>query len=266
MTAKSDRDPLDHGLPDHELPDLDLVERIWRILSRWAVPVMMTLAYVFLAATSETNTTGKAWMGAALGFVFVVWFMFRAMTEAAALSRALSVGDVARLFALADRQLPRKRRPADRARFLIARAFAHALRGEFAAALDTLAEARPDPELAPLASVVKIGALIELGRPVEEARAAIVSAPRTPAFGWLAEGEIAWRVGDLDAAAQWFARVVGDVRVGSATRAIAHVYTARIAEARGQAQVAARHRATAANLAAPDATWLREQGAEPLAR
>ena len=260
MTAQPDRDPLDHGLPDHEVSDLDLVERIWRILSRWAVPVMMTLAYVFLAATSETDTTGKAWMGAGLVLVLVVWFLFRAMTEAAALTRALSVGDVARLFALADRHLPRKRRPADRARFLVARAFAHELRSEFAAALAAIDVARPDPELLPLASVVKIGALVELGHPLEEARAAIVSTPRTPALGWLAEGQIAWRSGDLDAAASRFARVIDDVRVGSAIRAIAHIYAARIAEAHGQAQIATRHRAAAANLAAPDATWLRGRG------
>jgi len=259
MTRQPDRDPLDHGLRDHELPDRDVLERAWRILSRWAVPVMMTLAYVFLAATSETNTTGKAWMGAGLGFVLVVWFLFRAMTEAAALARALSVGDVPRLFALADRHLPRKRRPVDRARFLVARALAHALRGEFTEALAAIEEACPDPELAPLASVVKIGALVELGRPVEEVRSAIVSTPRSPALGWLAEGQIAWRAGDLDIASQRFARVIDDMRAGSAARAIAHLYAARIAEARGQAQIATRHRTAAANLAAPDAIWLRGQ-------
>jgi hypothetical protein len=263
MTPKPDRDSLDHGLPDHEVPDTHLVERIWRILSRWAVPVMMTLAYVFLAATSETNTTGKAWMGAGLALVFVVWFVFRAMTEAAALTRALNVGDVVRLFALADRHLSRKRRPADRARFLVARAFAHELRGEFAEALAAIEEARPDPELIPLASVVKIGALVELGRPVDEARAAIVRTARTPALGWLAEGLIAWRAGDLDIASQRFARVIDDMRAGSAARAIAHLYAARIAEARGQAQIATRHRAATANLAAPGATWLRGQATGP---
>src|SRR6185295_6902325 len=91
--------------PDDELPDRDLLERIWQILSRWAVPVMMTLAYVLLAVTSDTDTTGKAWMGVGLGFVMVVWFVFRGLTEAAALSRALRVGDTVRLFALADRHL-----------------------------------------------------------------------------------------------------------------------------------------------------------------
>jgi len=239
-----------------------VIERAWQLLSRWAVPVMMTLAYAFLAATSETNTTGKAWMAVGLVLVLVVWFVFRALTEAAALARALSVGDTARLFALAARHLPRKRRPADRAPFLVARAFAHALRGEHAEALATIEEARPGPALQPLAAAVRIGALVELGRPADEARALVVSSPRAPALGWLAEGQIAWRAGQLDIAAPLLARVIDDVRAGSATRAIAHVYAARIADARGQAQLAARHRAAAANLAVPGATWLHGQGAQ----
>jgi tetratricopeptide (TPR) repeat protein len=242
----------------------DVIERAWQILSRWAVPVMMTLAYAFLAATSETDTAGKAWMAVGLGFVLVVWFVFRTLTEAAALSRALAVGDVARLFALADRHLSRKRRPADQAPFLVARAFAHQLRGELAEALAVLEEACPGPELQPLASAVKIGALVELGRSAE-ARALVVTAPRAPALGWLTDGQIAWRDGEFDTASQLFARVIDDVRAGSATRAIAHVYAARIADARGDAQAAARHRAAAATLATPDATWLRGQGAPPVA-
>lgn len=239
----------------------DVIERAWQILSRWAVPVMMTLAYALLAVTSETNATGKAWMAVGLGFVLVVWFVFRALTEAAALARALAVGDVARLFEFADRHLLRKRRPADRAPFLVARAFAHQLRGELAEALAALDEACPGPELQPLASAVRIGVLVELGRSADEARALVVSAPCAPALGALAEGQIAWRDGQLDTASQLFARVIDDVRAGSAPRAIAHVYAARIADAQGQPSVAGRHRAAAANLAAPDATWLRGQGA-----
>jgi hypothetical protein len=261
MTAPPDRDSLDHGLPDHELPDRDVLERVWGILSRWAVPVMMTLAYVLLAATSDTNATGKTWMAVGLGFVLVVWFVFRALTEAAALARAVSVGDVARLFALADRQLSRKRRPAGRARFLVARAFARQLRGEFAAALAALDEVKPGQDLQPLVSMIRISALVELGRPAADARAALVGAPRAPALGWLAEGQIAWRDGDLDTATQRFARIIGDVRAGSAIRAIAHLYAARIADARGQVEIAGRHRTRAANLASPDAAWLRGQAA-----
>jgi len=257
---RPDHELPDTGLPDHELPDRDLVERIWRILQRWAVPVMMTLAYVFLAATSETNTTGKAWMGVGLVFVLLVWFMFRGLTETAALSRALSIGDVARLQALADHRLARTRRPAARARYLVARALAHQLRGEFTEALAALDEAQPPPELQPLAAAVRIGALVELGRPAADARDFAISTPRAPALGWLVEAELAWRDGDHATAAQQLARVIDDIRAGSATRAIAHIYAARLADARGEPQLAASHRAAAAQLAAPDATWLRGQG------
>jgi hypothetical protein len=233
----------------------DLIERSWGTLSRWAVPVMMTLAYAFLAVTSDTDTTGKLWMAAGLGLVLVAWFAFRALTDSAALSRALAVGDTARLFELADRQLAR-RRPAARARFLVARAFAHLLRGEHAAALVALDEARPTPDLEPLATALRITALVELDLPAELA-GLTVRAPRTPWLAWLADGELAWRRNALDAAAPLFVRVIDDIRAGSALRSIAHVYAARIAEARGDAADAARHRTAAASLAAPDATWLR---------
>lgn len=262
MTPRPEDDPRrpelpDLGVPEHELPDAAFLERLWRILSRWAVPVMMTLAYLFLAATSDTNATGKTWMAIGLGLVLVVWFVFRALAESAALSRALSVGDTARLFALAQRHLPHTRRPAARARLLVGRALAHALRGELTEALAALDQAQPAPDLVPLASLVRIGVLVELGRPVDEARAVAISAPRSPALGWLAQGQLAWRAGDLAAAAPLFAKVIDDMRAGSAIRAIAHVYAARIADARGDASAAARHRAAAAGLAAPDATWLR---------
>ncbi|HEU4730235.1 MAG TPA: hypothetical protein VFT22_20200 [Kofleriaceae bacterium] len=252
----------DHGLSDDELPDRDLIERIWRIASRWAVPVMMTLAYVFLAATSETNATGKIWMGVGLGFVLVVWFMFRRLADTAALARAFSVGDVARLELLADRELAHTRRPAARtrpraARARLARAFAHQLRGEFADALAALTGVTPPPDLEPLAHAIRVGASIELGRPAGELVPLAAGARGSPWLASLIEGELAWHGGQLDRAAGQLARVVDDVRAGSAARAIAHVYAARVADARGEAQAAARHRSVAASLASPDAVWLR---------
>ena len=236
-----------------------MMERLWAILQRWAVPVMMTLAYALLAATSETNNVGKAWMSLGLVLVFIVWFMFRALTENAALARALHVGDVAKLLQLADRHLARKRRPADRARFLVGRAFADQLRGDFASALATVEASAPGPELQPLAAAIRIGALVELGRPAADARPHLIAAPRAPALAWLAEGEVAWRDEQRDLAAALFTRIIDDVRAGSATRAIAHLYAARIA---ADPVVAARHRTAAAALATPEATWLR--GAAPI--
>ncbi|HEX3762786.1 MAG TPA: hypothetical protein VHW23_29020 [Kofleriaceae bacterium] len=240
----------------------DLIVRGWGVLSRWAVPVMMALAYALLVATSETDATGKAWMATGLVLVLIAWFAFRAMADTAALSRALSVGDTEALTALANRELARRRRPAARARPLIARGFALLLRGEHAAALAALDEARPGPELAPLAAAARILARIELGHSIEPGAAA-VSAPRTPWLGWLVDGAIAARDGRLDAAAPLLARVIDDIRAGSALRAIAHLHAARIADARGDAPDAARHRTAAAEPAAPDAAWLRGAAASP---
>lgn len=249
----------------------DLIARAWGGLSRWAVPVMMTLAYALLAATSDTDTTGKLWMAAGLGLVLITWFAFRALSESAALSRALAVGDTARLSELADRELARRRRPAARARFLVARALVELLRGDHAAALaaldslgafGSLGDARPPSELAALAAALRITALVELDRGRElEALAGLASPAvrslRSPWLAWLAAAELAWRRGDHAAAAPLLARVIDDIRAGSAIRAIAHVYAARIAGAGGDARAAARHRAAAAELAAPDAAWLR---------
>jgi hypothetical protein len=258
MTA--DREPLDHGLPDHDLPDRGLVERVWWFVSRWAVPVMMTAAYLLLAATSDTDGIARALMAVGLGLVMTVWFVFRSLAESAALARALSVGDVARLFALADRHLRHRRSAASSARFLVARAFAHQLRGEHAAALAALDAAHRGPDLQPLAQTIRIGALVELGRPASDLPDLIVrspGSPGSPALAWLAEGQLAWGAGDLDTAWQQLTRVVDDIRAGSATRAIAHVYAARISDARGDANAAAHHRAAAAALASPEAAWLR---------
>ena len=245
------------GPPETDATASPALERAWWVLSRWAVPVMMTIAYGFLAAIADTTLTGKAWMMGGLVLVMIVWFVFRGLTEAAALSRALGVGDPARLFALADRHLAHQRRPSARAPFVVGRGLAHLLRGEHREALVALDAAEPGPELAALAAAVRIVALVELERPADEARALRVPAPRTPALAGLADGAIAWRAGELDAASQVLARVISDVRAGSATRAVAHVYAARIAAARGDAPGAARHRAAAAALATPDASWLR---------
>lgn len=239
----------------------DLIVRGWGVLSRWAVPVMMAFAYALLVVTSETNATGKAWMAAGLVLVLIVWFAFRAMADTAALSRALSVGDTAALIELSERALARRRRPAARARPLIARGLARLLRGEHAAALAALDEARPGPELRPLAAAARIVARVELGQPIDPGDPDAVSAPRTPWSGWLADGVLAWRDGRLEAAGPPLARVIDDIRAGSAPRAIAHLYAARIADARADPAEAVRHRAAAADLAAPDAAWLR--GAAP---
>jgi hypothetical protein len=120
----------------------------------------------------------------------------------------------------------------------------------------------------PLAEVVRLAALIELGRPVDPADrpavAAVRGARQPPALTWLGAALTAFGAGELDPAAQQLARVIDDVRAGGAARAIAHVYAARIADTRGDPAAAKRHRAAAAALASPGASWLGDQVAAGL--
>lgn len=238
------------------------LERAWGVLARWAVPVMMALAYTLLVETSDASRTGEAWMAGGFALVMTAWFVFRRLTADAALSRALGVGDTAALAAIADRELARRRRPAGRARFLVARGFAQLLRGEHAAARASLAPIG-DPTRLP-AALHSLCRAIDGLTAIEQADAPAIAAARTvglrPGLPWLrslVEGALAWHDGRLDIAEQLLGRVRDDIRAGSALHAIAELYLARIRDAGGDTASAARHRASAAALAAPDATWLR---------
>jgi hypothetical protein len=75
----------------------------------------------------------------------------------------------------------------------------------------------------------------------------------------LADGQWALVAVELDTAAANFASVIDDIYAGSAGRAMAHLYSARIADMRGDSAGSERHRASAAALASPEASWLRGQ-------
>jgi hypothetical protein len=144
---------------------------------------------------------------------------------------------------------------------VVAGALAHTLRGDFPAARAALdaglgGQVVPD-ELVALTAVVQIAARTELGEPALAVRGFVVASPRTPALAWLADGNVAWRAGQLDVARGELTRVIHDVRAGGAARAIAHIYAARVADASGDPGEAARHRRDAAALATPGARWLR---------
>jgi hypothetical protein len=243
-----------------------LLERAWRILSRWGVPIMMALAYTLLVATSDASATGAAWMAGGFALVMTAWLVFRRLTAGAALSRAQSVGDTAALLAIADRELARRHRPAARAPFLVARGFAQLLRGEHAAALASLGELRGVASSSSMATLIDILARIELDQDEEVWLAGFVGLhdPRAPWIGWLFRGAIACRSNNVELATEQLVRVVNDIRAGSALRAIAYLYLARVTAGYGD-PAAARHRASAAALATPDATWLRGAAGPPAA-
>ena len=142
-----------------------------RILQSWGVPVAMTGVYATLAWSADTSTTGKAWIAIGLALVLVVWWLFRFLTENAALARAVSVGDANRVLELTERQLHLRKRARARAPYLVYRGLAFELRGDWTQALAAIDEARLEavrasqrPMWQLLAASVRIAALVETGR------------------------------------------------------------------------------------------------------
>ncbi len=249
------------------------METLKRVLQSWGVPVMMTGVYVVLMVVSETSNTGKAWMAIGLGFVFVVWFVFRLLTTQAALSRAVAVGETARVIELTGERLARTKNPAARIPVLVPRAMAFELRGDWEAVrsvLDTLRiDAAPESARAPwqvLAASVHVGMLVEQGATAEARR--VLDAELLPAskrvdrrlhplpyqYAQLATGRVLAAEGEVAAARTALQSVLDDIRAQAAARAIAHAYLARLADSPA---AAAQHRAEITKLVTDASPWLR---------
>jgi tetratricopeptide (TPR) repeat protein len=221
--------------------------QLWQFIASWFVPVIMTIAYIVLALTSETDATGWAWMSIGLAFVLVMWWLFRTLTKSAALTRAIAIGDVGRITQIDGRP--------------IYRAIAHEMHGQWSEALATLATVTPvKPRDRVQLTTVRIGALVETG---EVAKARELLATLEPELARLdprlqSESHIAARLatGKVLAAErknrealEVLQKVIDDIRAGQQVRALAHHYAARAAAADGQHAVADKHRERAAVLA-----------------
>ena len=207
------------------------------LLQVWGAPVGMTIAYLVLMWSADTDTTGKAWMAIGLGFVFVIWFVFRMLTTNAAISRALAIGDSARILAVSERFLSKHRNPAARAPYLVARAFAHELRGDWPAVIASLDEAQLDAIPAKArttwqlrAASSRIAALLATGK-IAEART-VLEGELSPdanhvlhSDAYLAANLAAGRVlaaeGKRAEATARLAKVRDDIRASAAMRAAA---------------------------------------------
>ena len=204
-------------------------------LQTWGAPVGMTGAYLVLMWSSDTDTTGKAWMAIGLGFVFVIWFVFRMLTQNAAIARAIAIGDSARILAVAEKYLKSHRAPAARAPYLVARAFAHELRGDWPAVLASLDEAKLDaipvrarPTWRLRAASSRIAALVATGR-LDEARAVLDRDLQPDAnhvlhsdaylAANLAAGRVLAAEGKRPEATARLAKVRDDIRASAAMRA-----------------------------------------------
>lgn len=233
----------------------------WALLARWLVPSMMLLAYAFMAATAETDSTGQAWLALGFAFVLVLWFVVRFLTSSAAVSRALAVGDADRIFEIAGRELA-GRTGKSRGKWLYAIAFAHETRGSWDDALEwsgKAAEAGVQGDLVAKLAAVRVAALVELGRAAEAREVFAASLASAKGFeldslARVSDARIAWAEKTPEAASPLLKRVIDDIRAGSFTRATAHGYAARIADARGDVTAAMKHRVEISKLA--PRSWL----------
>jgi len=213
----------------------------WMWLVSWVLPLVgMGIAYSVLAWSSDTDNTGKAWMAVGFGFVVVIWSVFRILVDQTALARAVAAANAPRILAITDKQLARRRGDAKRGPFLVYRAYAHESQGDYAAALATLAEAKPaDPGLQLLAVALRVLALVETGDTAAarriasdelEPRAAkldarLHAAPHIHAN--LARGRLLLAEGKPDEARTQLERVVDDIRAGNPVRTRARELMAR---------------------------------------
>jgi hypothetical protein len=203
----------------------------WVSLASWVLPLVgMAIAYTVLAWSSDTDNTGKAWMAIGFGFVVVIWLVLRILVEQTALSRAIATADGPRILAITDKQLARRRGQA-RAPYLVYRAFAQEIGGEYAAALATLADAKPtDPGLQLFAAAIRVIALVDTGDVNAARRIAtnelepratkldprLHAAPHIHAN--LARGRLLLAEGAHDEGRKALKRVVDDIRAGTAIR------------------------------------------------
>ena len=216
-------------------PRVSLADKAWSLIQVWGVPLVMTGAYIMMMWSADTDNTGKAWMSIGLAFVFVIWFVFRLLTQDAALARAISVGDVARIKDVTARYLDTHHRPASRAPYLVARAIAHELQGEWTPALAALDEAKlaamPASKRATwelraastrVAALLGAGDLGEARRVLERDLAPDANHPaHSDAYlvANLAAGRVLAAEGKADEAAARLRRVSEDIRATAAMRA-----------------------------------------------
>jgi tetratricopeptide (TPR) repeat protein len=198
----------------------------------WILPLVgMALAYTVLAWSSETDTTGKAWMAIGFAFVVVLWSVFRILVDQTALARAVASADTPRILAIADKQLARRKDPIKRGPFLVYRAYALEWQGDHAGALAALDEAKLiEPGLLALAAAILVLALIEKGDTAAARRtldeqlepriakldARLHAAPHMHAL--LARGRLLLAEGKRDEAKQVLQKVIDDIRAGAVLR------------------------------------------------
>ena len=113
---------------------------VWTLIASWFVPVVMSGAYVALALLADTDAIGLGWFGIGYLLVLCIWFIFRMLTQTAALSRARDVGDGDLILEITNHALAQWV-VVGRARLVLEQAAAYELLGDWSKVRAKVAEA-----------------------------------------------------------------------------------------------------------------------------
>lgn len=228
-----------------------------KILTGWPVPVFLILLFAALMSTSDAPPAGIAATFLGLGLVLLLWGVFREYSIHAEIMRSLAIGTGETARMAAEAQLA-KRSARRRGPFLVYRAMAHELLGNWEAIEADLADAKPEllrgtgggASWQHIAQCLRIAAwceqslqkggdaqLLAKARQTYDEHVAPHAAAATlgSIVATLALGRLRFAEGDLAGAKEQLTPLPRNIRLGPAQRAIALHYLARIARAEGKA-------------------------------
>jgi tetratricopeptide (TPR) repeat protein len=237
-------------------------KRVFHVTDGIVIPVIIAGAFALLFIEGKPRGVAAILFCVATAVMIGLWNLMRELRAHATATRAAAVGEPDELIELARTQIARRLTQRSRAPFYVYLALGHQLRGDWddaTRALDRALEYRPlKIAWRLLAATARLGIQVEQGDAAAARKtfdnqitpvAQRLAGPGVKLLAEEAEARVRFAEGDAAGAAPMFERMCGDVRLGPATRALAHWYAARCAEARGDRATADRHFADAAKLA-----------------
>jgi uncharacterized protein HemY len=226
------------------------------------IPLIIACAFTLLFVEGQPRGAAAVLFCIATAVMVGLWNLMRELRAHATATRAAAVGEPDELIDFARGQIGRRLTQRSRAPFYVYLGLGHHLRGEWEPAIEALDEAAQYRALKPawklLAATARVGVLVERGdttraREVYDREVAPsarrMAGPGVQLLTAEAEARVRFAEGDVAGTRPLFEKMSGDVRLGPATRAVAHWYAARCADAAGDRDAADRHFADAARLA-----------------
>jgi tetratricopeptide (TPR) repeat protein len=226
------------------------------------IPLIIGAAFALLFLEGQPRGIAAILFAVATAVMVGLWNLMRELRAHATATRAAAVGEPDELIDFARAQIGRRLTQRSRAPFYVYLGLGHHLRGDWDPAIEALDQAAQYRALKPawklLAATARVGVLVERG---DTARAREIydrevapsarrlAGPGVQLLTAEAEARLRFAEGDATGTRPLFEKMSGDVRLGPATRAVAHWYAARCADAAGDRDAAARHFADAAKLA-----------------